>query len=96
MVVGNDHCRGAVCECIRKDLARMDGATVDQANGNDPDVQDLVCSVDGGAEKVLLLPIRVVPDMRQQVDPRLLQVVASLLTGRSDGPGAGSLTTSRC
>src|SRR5271157_93111 len=67
MIVGDYHSRGTVRERVCKDFARVDGAAVDQTYRNHPDVEDLVCAVDGGAEKMLLLPIRVVPDMWQQV-----------------------------
>lgn len=56
MIVGDDHPRGAVCKRICKDFARVDGTAVDQTYRNDSDVQNLICSIDCGAEEMFLFP----------------------------------------
>ena len=58
---------GAIGQRVGEDFAGMHGAAVDQADGNDPDVQDLVRAVDGGAEEMLLLAVGVVADVGQQI-----------------------------
>jgi hypothetical protein len=44
--VGDDDGRPAVGECVGEDFARMHGAAVDQHNRHDPDIQNLVRTVD--------------------------------------------------
>jgi len=53
MVVRDNDAGGAVGNRIRKNLERMNGTSVNQANRNDTDVQDFVRPIDGGAEKML-------------------------------------------
>ena len=65
MVVSDDNRAGPVGNSVRKYLARMHGATVDQTNGDDPDVQNLVRAVDRGAEKVLLFTVCIMSDLRE-------------------------------
>ena len=67
MIVGDDDAGGAISNGVGKDFARMNRAAVNQADGNDADVQDLVRAVDRGAEEMLLLAVGVVADVRQQV-----------------------------
>lgn len=42
MVVGDDDAGGAVRHGVGEDLARMDGAAINEADGDDSDVDDLV------------------------------------------------------
>ena len=69
--------RGRVSEY----LSRVNRGPVDQANRDDPDVQDFVRPVDARAEEVLLLPVGVVPHVRKEVsgglDLRSLRLDAS-------------------
>ena len=62
MIVGDDDSRSSVGKCIREDFAWMHGAAVNQANRDHADVQNLVRTVDAGAEEMLLLAIGVVAD----------------------------------
>ena len=67
MIVGHDDRRSPVGHRIGEDFARMNRAAVEQADGNDADVQDFVGAVDAGAEEVLLLAVGIVPDVGQQI-----------------------------
>src|ERR1017187_5296048 len=67
MVVRNNDAGGTVGNGVSKNFARMNWAAVNQTNRNDTDVQNLVRTVDRGADEVFLLPVSVVADVRQQV-----------------------------
>ncbi len=67
MVVSDDDARGSVGQRIRENLPRVYRCPVDQPDGHDPNVQDLVRAVDAGAEKMLLLPVRIVAHMREKI-----------------------------
>ena len=45
----------------------MNRAAVNQANRNNADVQNLIRAVDRSAQEMFLLPIGIVPDVREQV-----------------------------
>ena len=68
VIVGDDNRRRSIRQRVRKHFARMDWRPIDQSDRNDPDVQDLVRSVDAGAEEVLLLAVSVVPYMNAAKD----------------------------
>lgn len=70
MIVGNDDRRGAIGQRVREYFARMNWRSVDKADGNDSDVQNLVGSVDACAKEMLLFPVGVVSHVRQQVGGR--------------------------
>ncbi len=80
MIMRHDDRRGTVCQRIAEYLPRMYRGPVNQTDGHDPDVQDLVRAVYGGAEKVLLLPVGVMAHMREEIgrglDPRPLRLDA--------------------
>ena len=65
MVVRYDDAGGSVSHGIGKDFARMNRAAVNQTNRDDPDIQNLVRTVDGGAQKMFLSPVGEVADVRQ-------------------------------
>ena len=55
MIVGENHRSGPVGDDVGVDLARVDGAMVEQADGDDTFLDDLVRPVERDADKILLL-----------------------------------------
>ena len=60
--MGDDDARSTVGDGVGKDFAGMDGAAVNEADGNNPDVEDFVGTVDCGAKEMLLFAVGVVAD----------------------------------
>src|SRR5437867_811211 len=67
MVVSDDDCRGAVGKCIGEDFAWMNRSAVNQTHRDDADIQNLVGTIDGGTQKMFLLPVGKVPNVRQEI-----------------------------
>ena len=67
VIVGQDDAGGAVGDGVGKDLARVDGGAVEQADGDDADVHDFVGAVDGDAQEMLLLAVGEVADEGQDI-----------------------------
>ena len=70
MIVGDDDRGGAIRQCVREDLSWVHRRPVDQTNGYDPNVQDLIRTVNGRAKEMLLLAVSVVSDVGQQLGRR--------------------------
>ncbi len=62
-----DHGRCTINERIGKHLQRVHMASVNKTDGNNPDIDNLICAVNRGAEKMFLLTVYVMPDMRDQI-----------------------------
>lgn len=71
MVVVYDDAGGAVGHRVGEDFAGMDGAAINEADGDHPHVEHFVGAVDGGAEEMFLLAVSVVPDEGQEISRRL-------------------------
>ncbi len=65
--MGQDHGRGTINKRICKHLSRVHMASVNKADGNNTDIYNLICTVNRSTEKVFLLPVYVMPDMRDQI-----------------------------
>ena len=83
MIVRHDDGRSAVRQCLREHFAWMNRTAVDQTNRHDADVQDFIRSINCGAEKMLLLSVGVVSDMRQQVSREYLATQADFNANRN-------------
>ena len=70
VVVRHDDTRSAVRQRISEDFTRMNWAAVDQPNGHDPDIENFVGPVDGGAEKMLLLAVGKMSNQGEQIRRR--------------------------
>ena len=67
VVVGDDHGGGSIGKGVGKNLPRMHGAAINQPNGDHSDIQNLVGTVDGGTQEMLLFAVGVVADVGKQV-----------------------------
>ena len=96
MIVG-DMIPAARSDSASANTSRGEPAPVDQADRHDPNVEDLVRTVDAGAEEMLLLAVRVVADVGQEIGGGLdfcslgLDAAAGIRSPRGSGPPSPDL-----
>ena len=95
MVVSDDNRTCPVRDRVGKHFARVNRTAVDQPDGHDADVASFVRAIDRGTEKMLLFPVGVMSDLREQIGRRFdldalwLDTAAGKLDRREKQRGLG-------